>query len=74
MLEQFKMSFDKLISKLSGWLDGAILALPNLMLAALFLVLSLYLARRLKQLVLKLLGKTGTNQTVTGFLMWGSLW
>jgi len=68
MLEQFKISFDKLVSKLSGWFDGIILALPNLILATLFLVLSLYLARRLKQVVLKLLNKTTVNQTVSGLL------
>lgn len=68
MFEQFKISFDNLVSKLSDWLDGIILALPNLILAALFLVFSLYMARRLKQLVLKLLQRTRSNQTVSGLL------
>lgn len=68
MFEQFKISFDKLVAKLSGWFDGIILALPNLILATLFLVFFLYFARRLKQVVLKLLNRTTVNQTVSGLL------
>ena len=68
MLEQFQQSFDNLVNKLSGWLDNIILTLPNLVLAALFLVASLFFARRLNNMTKKLLNKTSINKTVGGLI------
>ncbi len=68
MFDRFQLSFSNLLEKLSGWLDSAILALPNILLAALFLVFSLYFARRLKKLTQQFLGKTKVNKTVSGLL------
>lgn len=68
MIKQFNESFNKLLDKLDGWLDSIILALPNLLLAAIFLVFSIFLARRLKKLAQNLLTKTSANKTVIGLL------
>ena len=41
MLEQFYNSFNNLVDKLEGWLDAIVLALPNIVLAAIVLGLSI---------------------------------
>lgn len=68
MLDQFTEAFDKLYNKIFTWVDKIILALPNILLATIFLTISLYIARRLKKFVGKLLGKTTNNETVIGVL------
>lgn len=64
MLLQIQQSLQKLLAKLNSWLDSLVLALPNLILATLVLVSSLYLARFLKKGVRKALRKTSGNPTV----------
>lgn len=68
MFEQFRESLSKLIQKMQSWLDSIVLALPNLVLAALVLVLSVFLARYLKKAAQKGLSKATHNKTVTGLL------
>ncbi len=68
MLSQFSDSLKKLYSKLSGWVDEIVLALPNILLAVLFLTLSIFLAKNLKKVAIKALRKTTSNQTVIGVL------
>jgi len=68
VLQQFTEAFDKLYNKIFSWIDKIVLALPNILLATIFLVLSIFIARRLKNFVCKLLGKTTNNQTVIGVL------
>ena len=68
MFTRLNTSFEKLLDKLGGWLDSIIQALPNLLLAALFLAFSLLVARYLKRLSLKVLNRTTSNKTVKGLL------
>lgn len=68
MLDQFNNSFNKLMEKMQGWLDGIILALPNLIIAAIVLAISILIARNLKTIAQKGLRKAGVNKTVTGLL------
>lgn len=68
MFQQFKESLDKLVEKLLGWFDSIVLALPNLILAAFVLVISIFIARNLKKIAQKGLNKTSDNKTVTGLL------
>jgi len=68
MLEKFKISLSNLWSKLAGWLDQIVLTLPNIILAAIVLGLSIYLSRFFKNLVIKTLKKTTKNRTVIGVL------
>ena len=68
MLQQFTEAFDKLYNKIFSWIDAIVLALPNILLAAIFLTFSVYIARRLKKFVGKLLAKTTNNETVIGVL------
>ncbi len=68
MLNQFSDSLKKLYSKLSGWVDEVVLALPNILLAVLFLSISIFLAKYLKGITTKALRKTTNNQTVIGVL------
>lgn len=68
MFNQFSESFQKLVIKMEGWLDSIVLGLPNIILAALVLAASIYIARNLKGLAEKGLSKTSANKTVTGLL------
>lgn len=68
MFAQLNTSFGHLIEKLQTWLDQIILALPNIILASMFLAASLFFARYLKRLVLKILDRTTTNKTVKGLI------
>lgn len=68
MFTRLNTSFEKLLDKLGGWLDYLVQALPNLLLAAIFLALSLLVARYLKRLSLKVLDRTTGKKTVKGLL------
>lgn len=68
MLERFNESFGKLIAKLGEWLDAIVVMLPNLVLAALVLGISLLAARYLKKVTQKALVRTGANGTVVSVL------
>jgi small conductance mechanosensitive channel len=68
MLERFNESLGKLIAKLGEWLDALVVMLPNLVLAAFFLGISIVAARYLKKAAQKGLTKTGANGTVVSVL------
>lgn len=68
MFDQFSESFQKLVKKMESWLDSLVLGLPNFILAAIVLAISIFLARNLKNIAQKGLSKTGANKTVTGLL------
>ena len=68
MLNQFSTSLTSLTTKLQSWFDGIVLALPNIILAALVLSLSIYLARYLKKLARKMINRITGNRTVVGVL------
>jgi small conductance mechanosensitive channel len=68
MFNRFQQSLNSLSDKLGTWLDSIVLALPNIVLAAVTLVIFLLLARRLKKVVKKVLLRTNSNQTVIGLL------
>ncbi len=68
MFEGFKTSLSNLWNKLGGWLDQIILALPNIVLAAIVLGVSIYLSGYLKKLVKKAIQRTTRNETVISVL------
>ena len=68
MLERFSESFGKLIAKLGEWLDAIVVMLPNLVLAAIVLGISIFAARYLKKVAQKGLMRTGANGTVVSVL------
>lgn len=68
MFDQFSEATKKLWVKLASWIDNIVLALPNLVLAALVLSISLFLARYLKKVVEKALSRTTANRAVTSLL------
>ncbi len=68
MFDQFSESFKKLVAKMQGWLDSIILGLPNFILAAIVLAISIFIARNLKNIAQRGLDKTGANKTVIGLL------
>ena len=65
---QFQQSFNSLLDKLAGWIDGVVLLLPNILLAAIVMGLSLLAARYVKKYLSKGLSKFSTHVTVNRFL------
>ena len=63
-MNQFQTSLGNLLDKMSGWVNDIILALPNMVLAAIVLGISFFLSRRLKKVVIKALNRTTKNQTI----------
>ncbi len=68
MLTQIQQALQKLTDKLGAWLDGFILALPNIAVAMLVLIASFFVARLLKKGARKGLLKATGNLTVVGVL------
>ncbi len=68
MLTQFQEAFQKLLAKLNSWLDGIVLALPNIVLALVVLVASFFAARFLKKGAQKMLFRATGNQTVVSVI------
>lgn len=68
MFTEFATSLKALITKLQGWLNDIVLALPNLVLASIVLGLSIYLSKKLKPLVTNGLQRATKNDTVTGVM------
>ncbi len=68
MLTQLQQALQKLTDKLGVWLDGFILALPNIAVAMLVLIASFFIARLLKKGARKGLLKATGNLTVVGVL------
>ncbi|MEL6253189.1 MAG: mechanosensitive ion channel family protein [Bacteroidota bacterium] len=68
MKEQFQQSFEKLFDKINGWMDSLILGLPNLILASLLVLASVFIARKIKKLSSKYLSRIINNSGVAGIL------
>ncbi len=68
MFDQFSESFQKLVKKMESWLDSIVLGLPNFILAAIVLAISIVIAKNLKKVAQRGLARTGANKTVTGLL------
>ena len=68
MFQQFSIAITKLYDKLAGWFNEIILSLPNIVLAAIVLVISIYISKYFSKLVRKALFKTTKNETVVGVL------
>jgi len=60
--------FDKIKSKLSGWLDIIIENLPNFFLSIILIVCTIFIAKSIKKLSATYLHKLGTNKTISQFL------
>ncbi|RME07239.1 MAG: mechanosensitive ion channel family protein [Bacteroidetes bacterium] len=68
MLNNFQQALAKLAEKLQNWLEGLVLALPNLLLAVLVLVVAIFLSRYLKRIANRALERVIPNKTVTGLV------
>ncbi len=65
----FQKAYEIIKSKLSTWLQDLIRLLPNILLAAVVFVLGLYLAKLLRKVALKLIGKFSRNQTLNNLFV-----
>ncbi len=55
MSEQFKISIENLLNKLSNWFNALIINLPNIVLALIVLIIAAYLSKKLSARITKLL-------------------
>src|SRR5690606_4311905 len=60
--------FEKITDKLTGWLDIAIENLPNLVLAVILLICTIFLAKVIKPFSATYIHKLGTSETISRFL------
>jgi small conductance mechanosensitive channel len=68
MREQLSDALDKLTQKLNGWFDQIVLLLPNLLIAAIVLGLSILLARLVHKYVNKLTNRFTHNETISSVM------
>ncbi len=57
-------AYKLIMQKLTAWMHGFIRMLPNILLAAVVLVLGLYVSKRIKKIAAKLIAKVSTNTTL----------
>lgn len=60
----FNKAYQLVTEKLSGWMQELIRLLPNILLATLVLVLGIFVARKIKQLSVRLINKISGNSTL----------
>jgi small conductance mechanosensitive channel len=68
ILNQFTLSLNNLIDKLGGWVDSLVLSLPNILLAALVMGLSVFFSRYVSRYFSKLVGRFSRHKTVNKLL------
>lgn len=68
ILNQFYTSLGNLTNKLQGWLNSVIVNLPDLILAALVLIIGIFLTRRIRSYFLRLIGRFSKQITVNRLL------
>lgn len=61
-------AYDLIVGKLTQWLQDFIRLLPNLFLATVILVLGIFIARRIKKISSKLIGKVSNNNALNNLL------
>lgn len=68
MFNQFKEAWSELVDKMGNWFSNLIVNIPNILLAVLILITSIFLARYIRKGVKKILAKTTDNGTVVGVI------
>lgn len=68
MEEQFESSWDKMLDKLSGWLEAVLLNLPNLIIAVIVFLVFYWLSRNLSSWVEKYLKKVIKQASIRDLL------
>lgn len=63
-MEQFNESLNNLVDKLQGWLNDIVVAIPNLVLAAIVLALGIFLARYINKYATKLVRRFSNHGAV----------
>lgn len=67
-MNDFNASLEAFWNTLEGWLEGLIANLPNIILAVLVLVASIFLSRLVKKYAGKLVSRFSRNHTINGLL------
>lgn len=67
-MNDFNASLEAFWNTLEGWLEGLIANLPNIILAVLVLVASIFLSRFVKKYAGKVVSRFSRNQTINGLL------
>ncbi len=64
MLMDINEAYKLIMEKLTEWMQGFVKMLPNILLAAVVLVIGLFLAKRIKKIAAKLIARVSTNTTL----------
>ena len=64
MLMDINEAYKLIMQKLTEWMQGFVKMLPNILLAAVVLVIGLFLAKRIKKIAAKLIARVSTNTTL----------
>lgn len=67
-MEQFNNSFNNLSEKLQGWINDIIVAVPNLILAAIVLAIGIFLARYVNKYVQKIIRRFSSHRSVNSLV------
>ena len=57
-------AYKLIMQKLTAWMHGFIRMLPNILLAAVVLVIGLYFSKRIKKIAAKLIARVSNNTTL----------
>lgn len=66
--DQFNQSLDNVVGRLGEWLNLIIVNIPNIILAAIVLVIGIYLTRRMRKYFNNLFARISANAAVTNLL------
>ncbi len=64
MLMDINEAYKLIMQKLTEWMQGFVKMLPNILLAAVVLVIGLFLAKRIKKIAAKLIARVSSNTTL----------
>lgn len=67
-MQQFNNSFKNLTDKLEGWVNNIIVAVPNLILAAIVLAIGIFFARYVNKYVHKIITRFSDNRSVNSLI------
>lgn len=68
MKDQLRAAFTEMFDKLEGWLKGLIIHLPNILVALVVFLFSLFIARWIKRIIRKWMRRTPATESVSNLM------
>ncbi len=67
-MNRFQEAWNKMLDKLDGWLNDLVVMLPNLIIAAIVMIISIFLSRYVNKYARKIIEQITSNRTVSNVL------